>query len=103
MSSGSAWASAPITGSDVGIRRAEIRQGVREVVLCKDNDGKIGLRLKAIDNVRDCSRAPSNSDIFLSLCHADTLHTTHIGYSTKAPSKAHNANCNLNQLAYVSA
>ena len=54
MSSGSAWASAPITGGDVGIRRAEIQQGVREVVLCKDTDGKIGLRLKAIDNVR-CS------------------------------------------------
>ncbi|XP_076147406.1 syntenin-1 [Alosa pseudoharengus] len=50
MSSGPVWASAPITGGDVGIRRAEIRQGVREVVLCKDNDGKIGLRLKAIDN-----------------------------------------------------
>ncbi|XP_068093524.1 syntenin-1 [Hyperolius riggenbachi] len=41
---------APISGSDVGIRRAEIKQGVREVILCKDQDGKIGLRLKAIDN-----------------------------------------------------
>ncbi|KAM4688450.1 syntenin-1 [Discoglossus pictus] len=41
---------APISGSDVGIRRAEIKQGVREVILCKDQDGKIGLRLKSIDN-----------------------------------------------------
>ncbi|MEE6508431.1 hypothetical protein FKM82_021181 [Ascaphus truei] len=41
---------APVTGSDVGIRRAEIKQGVREVILCKDQDGKIGLRLKSIDN-----------------------------------------------------
>lgn len=49
-SSSSAWSSAPITGGDLGVRRAEIRQGVREVVLCKDADGKIGLRLKAIDN-----------------------------------------------------
>ncbi|KAL2085295.1 hypothetical protein ACEWY4_018615 [Coilia grayii] len=48
--SSSSWAAAPITGADVGIRRAEIRQGVREVILCKDGDGKIGLRLKAIDN-----------------------------------------------------
>ncbi|XP_063062651.1 syntenin-1 [Engraulis encrasicolus] len=48
--SSSSWACAPITGGDMGIRRAEIRQGVREVVLCKDGDGKIGLRLKAIDN-----------------------------------------------------
>ncbi|XP_030635033.1 syntenin-1 [Chanos chanos] len=49
-SSSSNWAAAPLTGGDVGVCRAEIRQGVREVVLCKDMDGKIGLRLKAIDN-----------------------------------------------------
>ncbi|XP_069076327.1 syntenin-1 [Pleurodeles waltl] len=41
---------APITANDVGIRRAEIKQGVREVILCKDQDGKIGLRLKSVDN-----------------------------------------------------
>ncbi|KAM4706284.1 syntenin-1 [Rhinophrynus dorsalis] len=41
---------APVTGSDIGIRRAEIKQGLREVILCKDQDGKIGLRLKSIDN-----------------------------------------------------
>ncbi|XP_044522157.1 syntenin-1 isoform X3 [Gracilinanus agilis] len=40
----------PVTGSDVGIRRAEIKQGIREVILCKDQDGKIGLRLKSVDN-----------------------------------------------------
>lgn len=42
---------APVTGNDAGIRRAEIKQGIREVILCKDQDGKIGLRLKSIDNV----------------------------------------------------
>ncbi|XP_075069657.1 syntenin-1 [Mixophyes fleayi] len=41
---------APISGSDLGIRRAEIKQGARELILCKDQDGKIGLRLKSIDN-----------------------------------------------------
>lgn len=41
---------APVSGSDLGIRRAEIKQGLREVMLCKDQDGKIGLRLKSIDN-----------------------------------------------------
>jgi len=40
---------APITGNDMGIRRAEIRQGVREVTLCKDGEGKIGLRVRAIN------------------------------------------------------
>lgn len=41
----------PVTGTDVGIRRAEIRQGMREIILCKDQEGKVGLRLRAIDNV----------------------------------------------------
>ncbi|XP_077368866.1 syntenin-2 [Festucalex cinctus] len=40
----------PVTGSDIGIRRAEVRQGLREIILCKDQDGKVGLRLRAIDN-----------------------------------------------------
>ncbi|XP_030624018.1 syntenin-2 [Chanos chanos] len=40
----------PVTGADVGVRRAEIRPGVREVILCKDQDGKVGLRLRDIDN-----------------------------------------------------
>ncbi|XP_070603899.1 syntenin-1 isoform X2 [Erythrolamprus reginae] len=41
---------APVTGNDVGIRRAEIKQGIRELMLCKDQEGKIGLRLKSVDN-----------------------------------------------------
>nr|XP_033789367.1 syntenin-1 isoform X1 [Geotrypetes seraphini] len=41
---------APVTGNDIGLRRAEIKQGIREVILCKDQAGKIGLRLKSIDN-----------------------------------------------------
>uniref|UniRef100_A0A3B3DBT7 Syndecan binding protein (syntenin) 2 n=1 Tax=Oryzias melastigma TaxID=30732 RepID=A0A3B3DBT7_ORYME len=40
----------PVTGSDIGILRAEIRPGIREVILCKDQDGKVGLRLRSIDN-----------------------------------------------------
>ncbi|XP_039623795.1 syntenin-2 [Polypterus senegalus] len=40
----------PVTGNDMGIRRAEIKQGIREVILCKDEDGKVGLRLRNIDN-----------------------------------------------------
>lgn len=42
---------APVTGNDIGVRRAEIKQGIRETILCKDQDGKIGLRLKSVDNV----------------------------------------------------
>uniref|UniRef100_A0A8C2IVT7 Syndecan binding protein (syntenin) 2 n=1 Tax=Cyprinus carpio TaxID=7962 RepID=A0A8C2IVT7_CYPCA len=40
----------PVTGADIGIRRAEIRPGLREVIICKDQEGKVGLRLKDIDN-----------------------------------------------------
>ncbi|XP_062920043.1 syntenin-1-like [Mobula hypostoma] len=41
---------APVTGNDVGLRRAELKQGIRELILCKDQDGKVGIRLKSIDN-----------------------------------------------------
>lgn len=41
----------PVTGADMGIRRAEIRPGLREVIICKDQEGKVGLRLRDIDNV----------------------------------------------------
>ncbi|XP_058142807.1 syntenin-2 [Dasypus novemcinctus] len=40
---------APVTGNSVGARRAEIKPGVREIHLCKDERGKTGLRLRAID------------------------------------------------------
>lgn len=43
---------APVSGSDVGIRRAEVKQGIREVVACKDAEGKIGLRIRHVNNVR---------------------------------------------------
>lgn len=40
---------APVTGNNLGIRRAEIKPGVREIHLCKDEKGKTGLGLRAID------------------------------------------------------
>lgn len=41
---------APVSGdNNLGVRRAEIKQGVREVVLCKDGQGKIGLRVRAVN------------------------------------------------------
>ncbi|XP_063399018.1 syntenin-1-like [Mytilus trossulus] len=42
---------APITGQgNKGLVRAEIKGGVRELVACKDGDGKIGLRLRHINS-----------------------------------------------------
>ncbi|XP_058030631.1 syntenin-2 isoform X1 [Ahaetulla prasina] len=40
---------APVTGSDAGLRRAEIKPGLREIHLCKDERGKTGLKLRNID------------------------------------------------------
>lgn len=40
---------APVTGNDIGLRRAEIKHGIREIILCKDEKGKVGLRLRAVD------------------------------------------------------
>uniref|UniRef100_A0A6J0V4K0 Syntenin-1 n=1 Tax=Pogona vitticeps TaxID=103695 RepID=A0A6J0V4K0_9SAUR len=57
---------APVTGNDVGIRRAEIKQGIREVILCKDQDGKIGLRLKSVDNGIFVQLVQANSPASLS-------------------------------------
>ncbi|XP_009082671.1 PREDICTED: syntenin-2 [Acanthisitta chloris] len=40
---------APLSGNSVGLRRAEIKPGVREIHLCKDERGKTGLQLKNVD------------------------------------------------------
>jgi len=48
-SSGSMAVSAPVTGNSVGLRRAEIKQGVRPIQLCKDDKGKMGLRVRSVN------------------------------------------------------
>uniref|UniRef100_A0A8C3DPI7 Syndecan binding protein 2 n=1 Tax=Corvus moneduloides TaxID=1196302 RepID=A0A8C3DPI7_CORMO len=40
---------APLSGNSAGLRRAEIKPGVREIHLCKDERGKTGLQLKNVD------------------------------------------------------
>lgn len=42
---------APVTGNDLGMRRAEIKPGLREIYLCKDERGKTGVKLRNIDKV----------------------------------------------------
>ncbi|XP_042322217.1 syntenin-2 [Sceloporus undulatus] len=48
-SSGQGMMVAPVTGSNLGMRRAEIKPGLREIHLCKDERGKTGLKLRNID------------------------------------------------------
>lgn len=42
---------APVTGNNIGVARAEVKQGVRSVILCKDASGKFGLRVQAVSKV----------------------------------------------------
>lgn len=42
---------APVSGSSLGLQRAQVTHGLREVILCKDQKGKIGLRVKAMNKV----------------------------------------------------
>jgi len=41
--------SAPLSGGSLGLARAEVTHGVRQVVVCKNKDNKIGLRVKSIN------------------------------------------------------
>jgi len=41
---------APITGGqNMGLARAEVKQGLRMIVACKDADGKMGIRVQAVN------------------------------------------------------
>jgi syntenin-1 len=40
---------APLSGNSVGLVRAQVTHGVRELILCKDQKGKVGLRVQAIN------------------------------------------------------
>eukprot|EP00794_Sanderia_malayensis_P004781 gene4781-5408_t len=41
---------APVTGTqNTALMRAEVKQGIREVIACKGGDGKVGLRVRAVN------------------------------------------------------
>ncbi|KAG1682992.1 Serine/threonine-protein kinase ICK [Nymphon striatum] len=52
---------APLSGNSIGLKRAEVTHGIREVTLCKGADGKIGMRVQAI-----------SKGVFVALVHKDT-------------------------------
>lgn len=52
---------APVTGNNMGLVRAEIKQGVRPVITCKDGNGKIGMKVKSI-----------NKGIFVAFVHKNS-------------------------------
>lgn len=40
---------APLSSQSLGLQRAQISHGIRELIVCKDADQKVGLRVKSID------------------------------------------------------
>jgi len=40
---------APISSSSPAFTRSQLTHGIREVILCKDGDGKVGLKVKSVD------------------------------------------------------
>jgi len=40
---------APISGSSPGFQASQVNHNLRQVILCKDKDGKVGLRVRAVD------------------------------------------------------
>ncbi|XP_072761863.1 syntenin-1 [Anoplolepis gracilipes] len=41
---------APLSGQSVALQKAHVTNGIRELILCKDADGKVGVRVHAINN-----------------------------------------------------
>ena len=49
---------APISErNQVGLKRAEIKQGLRQLIMCKDSRGLVGMRIKSVSKV--------NSQLFI--------------------------------------
>lgn len=42
---------APLSSSNPGLARAQVNHGLREVILCKDGKGKVGLRVQPVNKV----------------------------------------------------
>lgn len=40
---------APLSSQSLGLQRSNLTHGIREVVVCKDKDGRVGLRVQAIN------------------------------------------------------
>lgn len=62
-SPGAGQVTAPVSGNNLGVLRAEIKPGMREIHLCKDERGKTGLRLQAVDKVSKICGGPQEDSV----------------------------------------
>lgn len=44
---------APVSATSMGLMRANVTHGIREVTVCKGQDSKVGIRVKDINKVRN--------------------------------------------------
>lgn len=49
---------APLSGESLGLKRAEVTHGIKQVIVCKDENGLVGLRVRSI-----------NKGVFVTLVH----------------------------------
>lgn len=69
---------APLSNQTIGLQRAQVTHGIRDVIVCKGADNKVGLRVKDISN-----------GVFITLVHKDSP-AAMVGYvEIKWNSKTH--------------
>ena len=45
---------APLSGQSAGLARAQVTNGIRELILCKGADGKVGVRCQVYKSLISC-------------------------------------------------
>ncbi|XP_012285620.1 syntenin-1 [Orussus abietinus] len=65
---------APLSGQSAGLQRAQVTNGIRELTLCKDKDGKVGLRVHPVnEGVFVCLVSPKSPAALAGLRFGDQI------------------------------
>ncbi|XP_012262891.2 syntenin-1-like [Athalia rosae] len=65
---------APLSGNSVGLHKGHVTNGIRELILCKDKDGKIGLRVHPVNNgIFVCLVSPDSPAVMAGLRFGDQI------------------------------
>ncbi|OAD60939.1 Syntenin-1 [Eufriesea mexicana] len=96
---------APLTGQALGLQRAQVTNGIKELILCKDKNGKVGLRVQAVSNgIFVCLVSQNSPAALAGLRFGDQIlsinDTSVAGYSTEQVHKMFR-NANINGIKVV--